>query len=254
KWCHIGGEVEAELAYFHSYGLVDAVVMPFNNVLLFGVPSVFQSIWPLYGEYRDVQLYKVDAIENGPSLEQGDLLLIALMSSADYDMGLPGCTINISHWVTQYGFRRTLFWAAATNLFAEFMEFHTKWCRDLFDVLERDPQHHLGQGYYEITRVIDEECTEFPDPAILATYLLPLTSWSDGGQSPVTEVTSRQPDLVALSTFCSKSMGWLLESLQLRLMEAHVGAVVRALLQVRILCSSHMLPSSPCHYSSCQVK
>ena len=169
-------------------------------------------------------------------------------------MGLPGCTIDISRQVAQYGFGRTLFQAVATNLFAEFMEFHAKWHRDLFDVLERDPQRHLGQGYYDIARVIDEEHTEFPDPAILATYLLPLTLWSDGGQSPVTEVTSRQPDLAALSTFCLKSMGWPLESLQPRLMEARVGAVVRALLQVRISCSSHTLPSSPCRYSSCQVK
>ena len=36
------GEAEAELAYFHSYGLVDAVVTPFNDVLLFGAPSVFR--------------------------------------------------------------------------------------------------------------------------------------------------------------------------------------------------------------------
>jgi len=35
------GEVEAELAYFHSCGLVDAVVTPYNDTLLFGAPSVF---------------------------------------------------------------------------------------------------------------------------------------------------------------------------------------------------------------------
>ena len=113
------------------------------------------------------------------------------------------------------------------------MEFHTKWRRDLFDMLERDPQHHLGQGQYELARVIDEECTEFPDPTVLATYLLPLMPWSDGGQPPVTEVTSRQPDLAALSAFCSRTMGWPLDSLWPRLMEARVGAVVCALLQVR---------------------
>ena len=62
---------------------------------------------------------------------------------------------------------------------------------------------------------------------------LPLTSWSDSGQPPVTEVMSHQPDLAALSAFCSWTMGWPLNSLQPRLMEAHVSAVVHVLLQVR---------------------
>ncbi|KIM63580.1 hypothetical protein SCLCIDRAFT_96899, partial [Scleroderma citrinum Foug A] len=208
SWHMAPGEAEAELAYFHSYGLVNAVVMPYNDALLFGAPSILQSVQPLSRTYGDVELYKVDALENSPSLERGDLLLIALMSGADYNMGLPGCTTDISHRVARYGFGRTLFQAAATNLFAEFMEFHAKWCRDLFDVLERDLHHHLGQGQYELARVIDKERTEFLDPAVLTTYLLPLTSWSDSGQPPVTEVTSRQPDLAALSTFCSRTMGW----------------------------------------------
>jgi len=121
------------------------------------------------------------------------------------------------------------------------MEFHAKWRRDLFQVLERDLHHHLGQSHFELTHVIDEERTDFPDPTILATYLLPLTSWSDGGQPPVTEVASRQPDLAALFAFCSQSMGWPLDSLQPRLMEAHASIIVHALLQVRPLHPSHML-------------
>jgi len=76
------------------------------------------------------------------------------------------------------------------NLFAEFMEFHAKWQRDLFQVLERDPHHHLGQSHFELMCVIDKEHTKFPDPAILTTYLLPLMSWSDSGQPSVTEVIS----------------------------------------------------------------
>ena len=140
------------------------------------------------------------------------------------------------------------------NPFVEFMEFHAKWCRDLFQVLERDPQHHLGQCHYGLAHVINEERTKFLDPTVLTTYLLPLMSWSDGGQPPVTEVTSRQPDLAALSAFCSRTMGWLLNGLRPRLMEACVGVVVRALLQVRILCPSHILLSPPYYCSSCWVK
>ena len=36
------GEAEAELAYFRSCGLVDAVVTPYNDTLLFGAPSILR--------------------------------------------------------------------------------------------------------------------------------------------------------------------------------------------------------------------
>ena len=53
-------------------------------------PSIYlilcASIQPLSGTYSDVELYKVDALENSPSLEWGDLLLIALMSGVDYNV------------------------------------------------------------------------------------------------------------------------------------------------------------------------
>jgi len=37
------GEAEAELAYFHSHGLVDVVVTSYNDVLLFGAHSVLRT-------------------------------------------------------------------------------------------------------------------------------------------------------------------------------------------------------------------
>ena len=37
------------------------------------------------------------------------------------------------------------------SLFVEFMGFHAKWHNDLFQVLERDPQRHLGQHHYGLT-------------------------------------------------------------------------------------------------------
>ena len=98
--------------------------------------------------------------------------------------------------------------------------------------------------YYELVCVIDEECTKFPNPAILTTYLSPVMSWSDGGQPPVSVVTSRQPDLVAVSTFASQRLGWgAPEILPQKLMEARVGMVIHALLQVRALysCLTYLL-------------
>jgi len=167
------------------------------------------------------------------------------MLTISFQSGLQGCTVETTRQLTQYGLGRSLLSAVSRLPFAEFMEFHAKWRKQLYDVLEQDPQHHLGQRYYELARLIDEERTEFPNPAVLAVYLLPLTLWSDGGQPPVSVVTSRQPDLTALAAFALQCLGWPPEILQQKLTEARVGAVTRALLQVRALhsCLLVLLPS-----------
>jgi len=162
--------------------------------------------------------------------------------------------MNIARRLSEYRLGSSLFSAASRLPFPEFMDFHTKWRKRLCHVLERDPEHRLGRTYYELARVIEEERTEFPNPAVLAAYLLPRTSWSDGGQSPVTVVTSHQPDLAALSAFCLECLDWPLDSLQQRLMGAHAGTVIRALLQVSRLVST---PDISVHLTvrcSCRVR
>ncbi|KAL4081312.1 hypothetical protein V8B97DRAFT_2027566 [Scleroderma yunnanense] len=110
--------------------------------------------------------------------------------------------MDISHHLAWYGLRRSLVQAAADQKFVDFMSFITKWHKDLCWVLERDPEHHLGWRYYELVHVIEEECTKFPNPAILAAYLSPLMSWSSGRHPPVSIVMLHQPDLTALAVFC----------------------------------------------------
>ncbi|KAL4068993.1 hypothetical protein J3A83DRAFT_4373259 [Scleroderma citrinum] len=126
SWHTAPGQAEAELTYFHLHGLTNAVVSPCNSVLLFGATGVIRSIPSsdrYAGEYEDVKLYTLDAME----LKWGDLLLIALMSSAKYDSGLPGCSMDIAHWVALYMFGRTLVHATSTYLFVEFMGFIAQW-------------------------------------------------------------------------------------------------------------------------------
>ncbi|KAL4072544.1 PIN domain-like protein [Scleroderma yunnanense] len=198
NWHIAPAEAEAELAYFYSHGLVDAVVTPFSDVLFIPSPS----------KYRDVEVYMSDALQHGPFLEWGDLLLMALMNGAGYDFGLPGCNMDISHCLAWYGLGRSLAQAVTEQKLADFMSFVAKWCKDL---------------YYELA---------FPNPAILAAYLSPLTSWTGGGHPPVSVVTSRQPDLAALATFCSQCLGWSMDNLRPRLMDAHTGAIIHSLLQI----------------------
>ncbi|KIM50713.1 hypothetical protein SCLCIDRAFT_144252, partial [Scleroderma citrinum Foug A] len=247
-WHTAPGEAEAELAFFQLRGLVNVVVTPFNDVLLFGASNVIRSIMlPKCDKYGGVELYTDEAIKHSASLERGCLLLVALMSGADYDRGLPGFTRGIARQLAQYGLGRSLLSATLSLPFTEFMAFHVKWRKQLCEVLETDPQGHLGRTYFELARVIEEEHTEFPNPAILAAYLLPVTSWSDGGQPPVSVVTSRQPDIAALSAFGLQCLGWPREILQMKLTEARAGTVIRALLKVRPLhsCLTILLVSLP---------
>ncbi|KAI6027122.1 PIN domain-like protein [Pisolithus marmoratus] len=232
-------EAEAELAYFQSCGLIDAVVTPYNDALLFGaccvIRSVVNSSIPQSSECEDIEVYTSDAIENLASLEWGDLLLVALMSNADNDVGCCWCSVDIACRLTCYGLGRTLFRAAITLQFVEFMEFVAKWRDDVCEVLRTDPHLFLGRRHRELAHVIKEERVEFPDPAILAMYLLPLTSWSHGGHPPISIVTSRQPDLMSLATFCSEHLRWPPDTVHSRLMDAWAGTAMRALLQVSLM-------------------
>ncbi|KAI5987259.1 hypothetical protein EDD15DRAFT_2372706 [Pisolithus albus] len=111
------------------------------------------------------------------------------------------------------------------------MNFIAKWCDDICEVLRTDPRSLLGGRHYELAHIIKEECTQFLDPAVLAMYLLPLTSWSDG-HSPVIVTGSRQPDLQSLAAFCLQRLSWSRETVQSELEAACAGMAMRTLLQL----------------------
>ncbi|KIK16440.1 hypothetical protein PISMIDRAFT_66336, partial [Pisolithus microcarpus 441] len=188
NWHVAPREVEVELAYLQLLGLIDAVATPYNDALLFGVTCIIHSVQHI-GRYKDVYIYTLDAIEKDASLEWGDLLLVTLMSSTDNDISP---LIEVAHHLAYYGFGRSLLDAAISFQFVEFMDFVAKWHDDVCEVLKTDPWRLLGGKHHEIACIIKEEHTKFPDPTILATYLLLLTSWMDG-HSPVTMTTSWQP-------------------------------------------------------------
>ncbi|KAL4063618.1 PIN domain-like protein [Scleroderma yunnanense] len=84
-WHEAPGKAEAELAKLNVVGIIDAVFSDDSNILLFGAPCIIQS--SLQHECYDViEVFMEDALEHGAHLTQGGLLLIALMSSSDYDI------------------------------------------------------------------------------------------------------------------------------------------------------------------------
>ncbi|KAI6167227.1 PIN domain-like protein [Pisolithus thermaeus] len=242
NWHVAPGEAEAELAYLQSLRLVDAVATPYNDALLFGATCIIRSI-PHIGRYEDVYIYSPDAIEKHASLEWGDLLLVALMSCTDDNDGHRWCSVEVARRLAYYGFGRTLVDAAVSFQFVEFMNFVAKWRIDVCKVLKTDPQSLLGGRHHELARIIEEERIEFPDPAILAMYLLPLTSWSDR-RSPITTTTSRQPDLQSVAAFCLQRLSWSPAAVQSELMDVCAGTVMRALLQVSSMIAKHVYPAA----------
>ncbi|KIO07394.1 hypothetical protein M404DRAFT_23895 [Pisolithus tinctorius Marx 270] len=232
NWHVAPGEADVELANLQSYGLIEAVVTLYNDVLLFGVTCIIRSIsgTPYSTRYEDILVYSSKDIENCASLELGDLYLILLMSSVDAETGNQWCSMDVARRLAKYGFGRSLLRVATTLQFAKFMSFVSKWHDSL-----------LGHRHYELACIIVEECIEFPDPAVLAMYLLPLTSWLDNGHPPVTVVMSRQPDLTSLVEFCSQHLDWPPDIIQSRLVDAHAGAAVRALIQLSIVFTNQLM-------------
>ncbi|KAI6000189.1 hypothetical protein F5J12DRAFT_894944 [Pisolithus orientalis] len=209
SWHMALGEAEAELACLQSCTLIDVMVMPYNDALLFGVTCIVCSGIPPSGKYEDMQLYSSDTLQNCTSLKWGNLLLVMLMSSVDSETGCQWCSTDVACQLVNYGFGKTLFQAAIMFQFMEFMEFVARWHDN-----------------------VCKEHIEFPDPVILAMYLLPLTSWSEGCHPPNAVVRSCQPDLALLAEFCSWHLGWLPDTIWSRLMGACAGAAMCALLQL----------------------
>ncbi|KAI6007531.1 hypothetical protein F5J12DRAFT_892410 [Pisolithus orientalis] len=125
------GEAEVELACLQSCRLINAVIMPYNNALLFGMTHVVHR-------FEDMQVYSSEAIEDFAGPEWGDLHLITLMGSIDDDTGCQWCSVDVACQLVHYGFGRTLFQAAIMLQFVEFMEFVTKWHNDVCEVLRTD--------------------------------------------------------------------------------------------------------------------
>ncbi|KAI6159663.1 PIN domain-like protein, partial [Pisolithus thermaeus] len=247
NWHMAPGEAEVELAYLQSLRLVHAVATPYNDVLLFGATCVIRCI-PHIGRYENMYIYSPDAIEKHASLEWGNLLPVALMSCMDDNDGHHWCSVEVAHCLAYYGFRRTLVDAAISFQFVEFMNFVAKWCIDVCKVLKTDPQSLLGGRHHKLAHIIEEEHIKFPDPAILAMYLLPLTSWLDGC-SPITTTTSHQPDLQSVVAFCLQHLSWSLAAVQSKLMDVCAGTVMHTLLQVSSMIAKHVYPAT--HSSLC---
>ncbi|KIM66084.1 hypothetical protein SCLCIDRAFT_56409, partial [Scleroderma citrinum Foug A] len=180
SWHVAPGSADAELAQLNLRGLVDVMVTDGEHVLLFGTVSVLRSktSLPQAGMFEDMQIYTSDAIKHSVHLTQGGLVLMALMCSSDYNVGIPGCDVDVACQLACYGFGDSLLQAALMLPFLQFMEYIVNWCCNLCDALSTDPRGYQQQLHHGLTQVIQSELLQFPDLPAVALYASPLTLWS----------------------------------------------------------------------------
>jgi Holliday junction resolvase YEN1 len=176
----------------------------------------------------NVKVYTSEAIQNTPgvSLTRGGMMLIALLSGGDYDevcdcspghacyslymyhskVGLAGCGASTAHALALSGFGDSLFNAAVTLSASALLAFLVPWRKGLRQELSTDSCGFLGRKYVALANTLPET---FPDLAVLACYITPITSWSDGGRGQdLSDLQPRQPDVTRLAALCKQLFSW----------------------------------------------
>ncbi|KIM54585.1 hypothetical protein SCLCIDRAFT_136619 [Scleroderma citrinum Foug A] len=216
-WHEAPGEAEAELAKLNTFGVIDAIFSDDSDILMFGTSCVIrrQMDSSLQNEcYCDVmEIYTEDALEHGAHLTQGGLLLIALMSGGDYNDGIHRCGIDIAQKLAHYGLGDTLLQAATTLPLLEFMMiFCVNWHDEVCQTLTSDPLGILQCKHHELGHTI-QMMMDFPNPHTIASYLGPLTSWSNDQPGFNGIVSLCQPDVMIIARFCIQHFSWSVETL-----------------------------------------
>jgi holliday junction resolvase GEN1/YEN1 len=176
----------------------------------------------------NVNIYTLDAIQNTPgvSLTRGGMMLIALLSGGDYNevcdrfsrthllltlfifikVGLAGCGASTAHALALSRFGDSLFNAAVTLPASALPMFLVSWQTELHQELSTNSHGFLGHKYVALASTLPES---FPDLSVLACYVTPITSWSDGSRGrDLSSLQPQQPDITRLVTLCEQLFSW----------------------------------------------
>ena len=127
--------------------------------------------------------------------------------------GIHRCSIDIAQKLAYYGLCNTLLQAATTLPLLEFMTiFCVKWHDKVCQTLTSDPLGILQCKYHELGHTI-QMTMDFPNPLTIASYLGPLTSWSNDQPGFDGIVSSRQPDVMIIARFCTQHFSWSVKTL-----------------------------------------
>ncbi|KAJ7093743.1 PIN domain-like protein [Mycena epipterygia] len=204
-------EADAELGRLASEGVIDAVQTTDNDVLLFGAPTVIY-IPRKKKDGKNVTIYTAENLFITPSvsLTRGGLLLITLLSGADYDKGVPGCGIATAHAIARGNLGDLLLDAAlqSPTPTAHFLNFLTWWREALCNEFSNDPHGHLGRKHKTIAATI-AEMPSFPNLDVIFAYVHPITSWSENYLLPDSHSWGlAQPNLTSIARSCQLQFRW----------------------------------------------
>ena len=147
--------------------------------------------------------------------------------------GIRGCGIDIAQKLARYGLGDALLEAATTLPLLEFVTtFCVKWRNEVCQTLISDPLGILQRRYRELALTI-QMMLDFPSPFIIASYLGPLTSWSNDQPNFNGIVLSRQPDVMTIARFCIQRFSWSVETLLDKMRGVWTAVVIRSFCQVR---------------------
>jgi hypothetical protein len=155
--------------------------------------------------------------------------------SLGMQQGLANCGPTIAYGVARYGLGDTLF-DAAKGPASHLDEFLVRWRQQLLSVLRDDPKGHIGHKCATLAASLP---LAFPDPAVLAAYVRPLTN-NNGSSVPAIE--SRQPNLTALVSICDHRFGWGVTTHSRFKGVIWEGAVLRGLCKVSLIVAAMTEP------------
>ncbi|KAJ7755459.1 PIN domain-like protein [Mycena metata] len=200
------GEAEAELAQLNRNGEIDGIITEDSDALVFGAKCVIRATSSCVEDAALV--FTSEAIERAMSLDEGGLLLCALVLGGDYDDGLKGAGPMVAHGLANAGFGGDLINILRSLKGSQLRDHLNAWRVKLRQELRTNSSGKLSKRQPKLAESIPDT---FPNTRVAELYLNPLTSRSVGfaGAKPnVRFWLPAEPSIPALSTFCSAEFGW----------------------------------------------
>ncbi|THH15482.1 hypothetical protein EW146_g5002 [Bondarzewia mesenterica] len=213
EWRMALGEAEAELCHLNRLGVIDAVMTDDVDAVVFGALTIIKNTsLTLTGNKskpaldskgnaskHHVWLYTADAIRSHPDigLTRGGLILIALLSGGDYHSGVARFGPHIAHALARCGYGDQLLTIYERRMVQDIRPSLAQWRNAIHDELLTNSHGFLSRKFPSYTLPPD-----FPDMLVVANYVSPLTSASDGRQGGGAMRDTGDPSLPRLAAFC----------------------------------------------------
>ncbi|EIW75874.1 PIN domain-like protein [Coniophora puteana RWD-64-598 SS2] len=231
------GEAEAELAVMNRMNHLDGVLTSDSDVVLFGAGCIIREcLTSLRDSDHQVEIHTEESIRaNGWNSQR--LLLVALLSGGDYDMGgVKGCGIGVASQLAKGELGEKLVHAFMGCSAPEFLRYCTEWRNDLRDMLRKNTEGALTRKHSDIA---DNVRNTFPSLTVLGNYLCPITSHSLALDEPraiggLRSPQSHQPNVAQTASLFKHYFDWPSATVEKYVRDnIWFGIYMRALFRVR---------------------